>query len=69
MIEKLKSRKLAVAVGLLLALLGAAVGNELPWAEAVDAMVKVAMAYLIGQGVADAGEKALPALAKLSKKD
>ena len=32
-------------------------------------MGKVAMAYLIGQGVADAGEKALPALAKLSKKD
>lgn len=62
---KITSRKLAVVLTLLASIFGAAFAGEIPWADAVDHAVKVAMAYIAGQGAADAAGAFAPVLEKL----
>ena len=54
MLEKLKSRKFFVVLSMLAMLGVLSISGEMVWAESVAVMWKIAVAYLIGQGLPDA---------------
>ena len=54
MLEKLKSRKFLVVLSMLAMLGVLSISGEMVWAESVAVMWKIAVAYLIGQGLPDA---------------
>ena len=54
MLEKLKSRKLFVVLSMLAMLIVLSISGEMMWTESVNAMWKIAAAYLMGQGLPDA---------------
>jgi len=58
MLEKFKSRKLFMAVIIVLIPIAAAVSGDMAWSEAVQAAVAAGAAYIFGQGYVDAQAKA-----------
>lgn len=68
MLEKLKSRKLIVVVGLIITVIGAALTGEVAWAEAIEKLAILGGAYMVGQGLPDAAAQVAPIIDALAKK-
>ena len=66
--EKLKSRKLAVAVSLLLVSLASAFAGVVTWPEGLDCALKIGMSYLFAQGLPDVMKELAPVVAKIRAK-
>ena len=63
--EKLKSRKLFVAVALIALSLVSALAGLVPWVTAIETAAKVGMFYLGAQGLPDAAKALIPIMETL----
>lgn len=64
--EKLKSRKLFVALSLIVLSLASAVAGLVPWVEGIETAAKVGMFYLGAQGLPDAAKALMPLMETLT---
>jgi len=65
--EKLKSRKLFVAIALIGLSIASGVAHLVPWITAVETAAKVGMFYLGAQGLPDAAKALAPIMETLLK--
>lgn len=54
MLEKLKSRKLWVAIMMIVGVIGAGLGGTIELTDAISQALQIAMVYLGAQGISDA---------------
>ena len=64
--EKLKSRKLFVAIALIAVSLTSAVSGLVPWVEGIESAVQIGMCYLGAQGLPDAAQSLMPLMKTLT---
>ena len=64
--EKLKSRKLFVALALIGLSLTSAVAGLVPWTTGIETAAKVGMFYLGAQGLPDAAQALMPLMKTLT---
>lgn len=58
----LKSRKLAIAIGVILTTLATAFAGQIEWGVAIQTTLEMGFAYVAGQGIVDLAGKMAPVL-------